>query len=175
MKIYTKTGDDGTTGLFTGERRSKADALFEALGTVDELNCAIGLALARMESGSRSVIIDVQSRLFDIGAVLATPGATKAKVERTKVTDADVEILERGIDEAMARVPPLKTFVLPGGHFGAAELHFARAVCRRAERLVVGLEGVDPTVARYLNRLSDYLFALALSVDKDHTPWIPRK
>lgn len=173
MKVYTKTGDDGTSGLYSGERRSKADAIFEALGAVDELNAAMGTL------DDTDFNREIQSRLFDIGAVIATPGRAKAKVEATKVTEVDVEELETRIDAMMAAVPKLTSFVLPRG-----PVHVARGACRRAERRVVDLGlGLETealaAAAKYLNRLSDYLFALALHDDHVHgrerVPWVPRR
>lgn len=179
MKIYTKTGDGGTSSLFTGERRPKHDPTFDALGTIDELNAALGLALARVGPKDRrvvEVVTTAQSRLFDLGATVATPGLLKKKVDDTKITPEDVRELETAIDAIDAPLPPLRAFVLPGGANGGAELHCARAVCRRAERSVVALGvDVDTHSLKYLNRLSDFLFVAARSVDPgSEVHWRPR-
>lgn len=167
MKIYTRRGDQGRTGLFGGGRVPKHDARVEAYGTIDELNAVLGRVLLSVEDeGSRNRLALVQHDLFSIGAVLATPG--EGLEERhphvPEIPASRVEEMERWIDEATDRVEPLKQFVLPGGARGAAELHVARTICRRAERRVVALaetEEVDGAILRYLNRLSDLLFAFA--------------
>ncbi len=168
MKIYTRSGDEGQTSLFGGQRVSKADLRVEAYGTVDELNAAIGLAeslIDDVEIGSQ--LQQIQSRLFDLGADLATP--TDGSSERTgaHVRRADAawaEGLEAAIDAAEGELQALNRFILPGGTPGAAALHVARTVCRRAERRVVVLsqqEDVNSAVLAYLNRLADLLFVLA--------------
>jgi cob(I)alamin adenosyltransferase len=165
MKIYTKTGDSGETGLFAGARVRKDDARIEAYGTVDELNAAIGLA--RCESLPPEIdqtTLRVQSELFSVGAELATPQPEKHGT--LLIGDEHVALLERAIDSLEAGLPPLKHFVLPAGSRGAAALHLARGVCRRAERRVVTLAGtpdanVSQRIIRYLNRLGDYLFVAA--------------
>jgi cob(I)alamin adenosyltransferase len=163
MKIYTRTGDDGTTGLYGGARTRKDDPRVEAYGTVDETNAAIGLArAAHLPREVDEVLAKTQSTLFDVGSVLATPAEKQASVPT--VDDADVLFLERAIDALEAGLPPLKTFVLPGGSEGAARLHVARTVCRRAERLVISMSDhvpVAPVIVRWLNRLSDLLFVQA--------------
>jgi cob(I)alamin adenosyltransferase len=176
MKIYTRTGDDGTTGLFGGARVSKADARVEAYGGVDETNAAIGLARAAgLPPAVDRVLAQVQVELFEVGGALATPTGKASKVA---VADPAVAALEGAIDEAEATLEPLKTFVLPGGSEGACRLHLARTVCRRAERAVVALaarEAVDGAVVRYLNRLSDLLFVLARATNRaagvGDVPW----
>jgi cob(I)alamin adenosyltransferase len=166
-RIYTRTGDAGTTGLGTGERRRKDDLRIEAYGTVDEANCAIGLA--RLTSASESALVDamllrIQNDLFDLGADLCTPPTDeKLEYEPLRIIDAQVERLEREIDELNSGLAPLRSFVLPGGTPSAAALHVARTVCRRAERLMVALAALpDETVGdpalKYVNRLSDFLF-----------------
>jgi cob(I)alamin adenosyltransferase len=180
MKIYTRTGDDGSTGLFGGGRVRKDDPRVEAYGTVDEANAAVGFArAARLEPAAEVVLARVQSSLFDVGARLAAPPEKAAKVPT--VTEADVKALEDAIDALDATLPPLKTFVLPGGSEPAARLHLARTVVRRAERSVVSLsasQAVDPTIVRYLNRLSDLLFVQARAANRSagvpDVPWAPR-
>jgi cob(I)alamin adenosyltransferase len=164
-RIYTRTGDDGTTGLGDGARVPKHDPRIEAYGTVDELSSAIGVALAQGGAGPLGPLLQaIQNELFDVGADLCVPGASG---ERLRIGPRYVERLERLIDEHNEPLGPLASFVLPGGTPRAAWLHFARCVCRRAERLVSELaarEGagrVNPEVLRYLNRLSDLLFVLA--------------
>jgi cob(I)alamin adenosyltransferase len=166
VKIYTKGGDAGETGLIDGSRVPKDDGRVAAYGEVDELSATIGLA--RAHSGNepvRLLLHAIQKDLFALGAQLADPqarvGTRKAKAA---VTAAQIEVLERAIDERQASLPPLQAFILPGGAPDAAFLHLARTVCRRAERAVVKLarrEKVDPLVIAYLNRLSDLLFVLS--------------
>lgn len=167
MKIYTRTGDQGTTALFGGERVTKSHPRIEAYGTVDEVNSAVGLArsLLRGEPGQDEldpVLARIQTDLFVLGADLATPSAAKPAVPRVEASH--VEHLEQEIDRFDGALPPLKHFILPGGTSAAATLHLARTVCRRAERLAVataGLESINEHVITYLNRLSDLLFVLA--------------
>jgi cob(I)alamin adenosyltransferase len=179
MKIYTKTGDSGQTGLFGGPRVWKDDARIEAYGTVDELNAVLGWARTEVGSGDLDVLLgEFQHQLFAIGAELATPEPEKLG---TKLTgEAQIASLEQAIDDWDAQLPPLKQFVLPGGSRGAAALHVARAVCRRAERRVVTLrrvagEPVGEPVAIYLNRLGDLLFVLARAANhragSGDVPW----
>jgi cob(I)alamin adenosyltransferase len=157
--IYTRTGDDGTTGLGTGDRVAKECARVEAYGTVDELNCCLGLVLASRDLPDPvlSCLQDIQQRLFDLGGELAVPG-------RDVLTSSDVSGLESALDDFNAALPPLKDFILPGGSESAARCHLARAVCRRAERRTWTLSRDEPVNAeslRYLNRLSDLLFVIA--------------
>jgi cob(I)alamin adenosyltransferase len=164
MKIYTKTGDDGTTSLFSGGRVSKTHLRVEAYGTVDELNSVIGVVRAyHPHTRTDAWLARVQRQLFDLGADLATPLDSKA--DWVVRMDADtVTWLEQSIDEMTAELPELKNFILPGGSLAAANLHVARTVCRRAERIVVQLQNQDllgDHVLNYLNRLSDFLFTLA--------------
>src|SRR5262245_56243902 len=141
VKIYTKTGDDGTTGLFGGGRVKKASARVEAYGTVDELNATIGVARAsKLDADSEAVLAAVQVDLFTLGAELACVPGKEAKLNMKLLDEADAERLEKAIDHAETFVPPLKYFVLPGGSAQAAALHLARTVCRRAERAVLALE-----------------------------------
>lgn len=167
MKIYTKTGDAGETGLFGGGRVAKDDARVRAYGDVDELNAALGAAAAQ-EPGDfeLAALQTIQRDLFAIGAELATPDPAK---QRAKVTAQQVEALERLIDAHEATLAPLKNFILPGGTPKAAALHVARTTCRRAERAVVSLardQQINPLIVHYLNRLSDLLFVLARAVNK---------
>lgn len=178
MKIYTKTGDKGTTALFGGKRVSKADLRIDAYGTVDELNAYIGLLRDQDVNNNRTdKLIAIQNNLFVMGSILATvPGDTKVKIP--SLQEADVEKLERSIDEMDRILPPMRSFVLPGGHPSVSTGHVARTVCRRAERLVVALDSAEPVaplVLKYLNRLSDYLFVLcrmmAAELKAEEVPW----
>jgi cob(I)alamin adenosyltransferase len=157
-RIYTRTGDDGSTGLGDGSRVEKDSARVAAYGTVDETNSAIGMVLSlELPTPVRDVLVSVQHQLFDLGGELCIPG-------HAAVFDADVERLERQLDAFNADLPALKDFILPGGGPAAAQCHLARTICRRAERGVVALsrtEAVRPEAIRYLNRLSDLLFVLA--------------
>ena len=165
-KIYTRTGDDGTTALGTGERRKKYDLRVAAYGTLDEANAAIGIA--RLHTGDDAALdaalAHVQNDLFDAGADLTTPGKGRGPAgARLTVTHAQVTWLESEIDRLNAELAPLKSFVLPGGSAAAAYLHLARTICRRGERLIAELkdkpgESVGDEVLKYVNRLSDFLF-----------------
>jgi len=165
-KIYTRTGDDGTTALGTGGRRKKYDLRIAAYGTVDETNAAIGIARLHTagDAALDAALARIQNDLFDVGADLCTPGRGKGPGgARLTVTDKQVAWLETEIDRLNAELAPLRSFVLPGGSPTAAYLHLARTICRRAERLTAQLkdkagESVAPEVLKYLNRLSDYLF-----------------
>jgi cob(I)alamin adenosyltransferase len=166
VKIYTKAGDAGETGLIDGSRVPKDDLRVTAYGEVDELNAVLGLARAHgSDRAVRMLLHDIQKDLFALGAQLADPQARiAARKKKAAVTPAQIEVLERAIDERQAAMPPLKAFLLPGGVPVAAVLHLGRTVCRRAERATVSLarrEKVDPLVVAYLNRLSDLLFVLA--------------
>lgn len=181
MKIYTKTGDEGTTALFGGKRVSKADLRIDTYGTIDELNSYIGLVRDQpINQNRKAILIEVQDRLFTIGSILATePGNTKVKIPA--LAPSDITQLEQEIDAMDTQLPPMKFFVLPGGHPSVSFGHVARTVCRRAERLTIALdqhEKVDPLVIQYLNRLSDYLFVLCRSMAHElqieETPWKPR-
>lgn len=180
MKLYTRTGDGGTTGLFGGARVSKGHPRIEAYGTVDETNACVGLVRALLPDLSDDlaarILAKVQDDLFVLGADLATPEGAKPVVPR--VTEAHVAQLEQWIDACNDPLPPLTSFVLPGGHPAAAQLHVARTVCRRAERLAVHaseLEPIGEQTVVYLNRLSDLLFALARwtnhATGTEETPW----
>ncbi|MDP9361952.1 MAG: cob(I)yrinic acid a,c-diamide adenosyltransferase [Acidobacteriota bacterium] len=176
MKIYTKTGDGGETSLFGGARVRKNDSRIEAYGTVDELNSFIGVARAAWPSSSFDGLFHtIQSDLFDIGAHLASPGTSRFAGPDA----ARVEALEQAIDAMESELAPLKLFILPGGSLAAAQLHVARTVCRRAERLVVALRDDDDATKAsitYLNRLSDFLFVAARYANHKHgvadVPWV---
>ena len=174
MKIYTKGGDTGETSLFDQTRVSKADARVDAYGEVDELNACLGLARAYLEGATVSSDLElIQRDLFAVGAMLADPASRiAARVQKARVTDADVTRLEHLIDRLEENLTPLKRFILPGGGPAGAALHLARTVCRRAERRVVGLgHAADPLVVIYLNRLSDLLFVMARAANqRAHTP-----
>ena len=189
MKVYTKTGDTGTTALFGGTRVPKHHIRIESYGTVDELNSHIGLIRDQDISDLyKNVLIEVQDRLFTVGAILATPPEKETlkngqpRLQNLGIVESDIEFLENEIDRMEEALPPITHFVLPGGHTTVSYCHIARCVCRRAERLAVHLNDIEPTderVIKYLNRLSDYLFVLArkLSHDlnADEVQWIPRK
>ncbi|MEM6522227.1 MAG: cob(I)yrinic acid a,c-diamide adenosyltransferase [Bacteroidota bacterium] len=181
MKVYTKTGDKGTTSLFGGSRVSKSHIRIDSYGTVDELNSYVGLLRDQSINANKiDLLIKIQDRLFTIGSILATePGNNKVKVP--ELLSSDVEDLERAMDEMDALLPEMKSFVLPGGHQSVSFCHIARCVCRRAERLVIELsqnEVVDNLVVQYLNRLSDYLFVLSRLMAQElkivETPWVPK-
>lgn len=189
MKVYTKTGDKGTTALFGGTRVPKYHIRIESYGTVDELNSHIGL-IRDQEIGIlyKNTLIEIQDRLFTVGAILATPpekGTLKngqPRLQNLGIIEADIEFLEKEIDTMEASLPQMTHFVLPGGHTTVSYCHIARCVCRRAERLAVHLHELEPTdelVIKYLNRLSDYLFVLArkltFDLHADEVQWIPRK
>ncbi|MEL1246292.1 cob(I)yrinic acid a,c-diamide adenosyltransferase [Flavobacterium sp. DGU11] len=189
MKVYTKTGDKGTTALFGGTRVPKHHIRIESYGTVDELNSHIGLIRDQdINPNYKKILERVQDRLFTVGAILATPPDKevlkngKERLNIPKISEADIELLENEIDAMETELPPMTHFVLPGGHTTVSYCHIARCVCRRAERLSVHLHELEPTdtmVLTYLNRLSDYLFVLArkLSHDlkADEVKWIPEK
>lgn len=180
-RIYTRTGDDGTTGLVDGTRRAKHDARMEAIGAVDEANSALGLAVVALSGlACVSVLIRIQNDLFDLGADLATPGSDFAPSEMVlRIVPAQAAWLEQQIDTANSGAPPLTSFVLPGGSEGAARLHVARASVRRAERAMTALaaaEPVNPAALAYINRLSDYLFVQARAVNAGadgDVLWVP--
>ncbi|HRQ76409.1 MAG TPA: cob(I)yrinic acid a,c-diamide adenosyltransferase [Phycisphaerales bacterium] len=186
MKLYTRTGDDGSTGLFGGQRVGKDHPRVNAYGTVDELNACIGLAAAACDASRPlhaqylRIFSQLQSRLFDIGADLATPEGDKHESKIMRITDSHVSEVEAWIDAIDGGNAPMKSFVLPGGTELAARLHLARTVCRRAERLVIALgrdEAVSEGAVVYLNRVSDLLFAMARRANADagvaDIPWTP--
>ena len=181
-KIYTRTGDDGTTGLGTGERRVKSDLRIEAFGTVDELNGTIGMARLHTDGALDAMLATIQNDLFDLGADLATPEtAEPLPYERLAIIPSQVDRLEREIDAMNAELEPLRSFILPAGSPASAHLHLARTVARRAERLMVALartegEIVSGAALTYVNRLSDHLFVAArIANDKGHADvlWVP--
>ena len=183
-RIYTRTGDKGSTALANGERRSKADLRVETYGTVDETNACIGLARLHAEPALDAMLARIQNDLFDLGADLATPeGREKPAYEPLRIVAAQVTRIEAEIDALNADIAPLKSFVLPGGSPAAAALHLARTVCRRAERLAVALaaiegETVSPEALQYLNRLSDFLFVASRTANANGAAdvlWVPGK
>lgn len=182
MKIYTKTGDDGTTGLFGGTRVQKHSPRVDAYGTVDETNATLGVARATgLDPDADTLLSEVQGALFTLGAELSTAPGKEKNLKMRLVSDGDIALLEQGIDRTETTLPPLKNFVLPGGTPQSAALHLARTVCRRAERAVLGLSDPAPRreVVVYLNRLSDLLFVLARREnhrqDVADVPWNPRE
>lgn len=180
MKIYTKTGDDGTTSLFGGKRVSKADLRIDTYGTVDELNSWVGVLRDQAVNQSRKeILIEIQDRLFTVGSTLATEPGTKVKIPL--LAEKDIEFLEKQIDKMELDLAPMRFFVLPGGNQAISFGHVVRTVCRRAERLAIALnqtEPINPLVIKYLNRLSDYLFVLCRAMTNElkaeETPWKPR-
>jgi cob(I)alamin adenosyltransferase len=189
MKVYTKTGDSGTTALFGGTRVPKDNIRIESYGTVDELNSYIGLIRDQdMNQHYKEILIEIQDRLFTVGAILATPQDKEVmkngelRLKNLGIIESDIELLEKEIDEMEDSLPQMTHFVLPGGHTTVSYCHVARCVCRRAERLAVHLsheEPIDEMAVKYLNRLSDYLFVLARKLTSDlkadEVKWIPRK
>jgi len=185
-RIYTRTGDDGTTALGTGERRKKHDLRIAAYGTIDELNACLGIARLHTSDAAQvdAMLARIQNDLFDLGADLCTPAQDKGKGPggaRLAVTDAQVTRLEQEIDALNADLAPLRSFVLPGGTPAAAYLHLARTVCRRGERLMVELaerpgEEVSAPALKYVNRLSDFLFVASRFLNRkgaDDVLWVP--
>jgi cob(I)alamin adenosyltransferase len=183
MKIYTKTGDKGNTSLIGGTKVPKSDIRIDTYGTVDELNSWIGLINDQLaDEEFRPVLKEIQDRLFTIGSSLATDADKEPKMKLPDLHAADIEFLEKKIDEMTAQLPTMKSFILPGGHVAVSSIHVTRCVCRRAERLAVGMQQhelfVDQQVIQYLNRLSDYLFTLARyagqKLGAEEIPWKPR-
>jgi cob(I)alamin adenosyltransferase len=179
VKLYTKTGDDGTTGLFGGGRVPKASARVNAYGTVDELNACLGVArAAKLAEATDTLLASVQSDLFVLGAELACVPGKEDKMKMRLLDASDAARLEAAIDVSEGGLPALTAFVLPGGSSQAAALHLARTVCRRAEREVLGSGDVRAELVVYLNRLSDLLFSLAraenVRLGVADVPWAPR-
>jgi cob(I)alamin adenosyltransferase len=177
-KIYTRTGDDGTTGLGDGQRRLKSDLRVEAYGTVDEANACIGMARLHTAGHAEidAMLMRIQNDRFDLGADLATPDTGKPLgYEPLRIVQSQVDRIEADIDALNARLTPLKSFVLPGGSPAAANLHLARTVARRAERLMVALaqnpaERINPVAIKFVNRVSDFLFVAARAVNQGAAP-----
>ncbi|WP_296636794.1 cob(I)yrinic acid a,c-diamide adenosyltransferase [Polaribacter sp.] len=189
MKIYTKTGDEGTTALFGGTRVKKYNLRIDSYGTVDELNAYIGLIKdQKIEDATKNSLLKIQNELFTLGAMLATPPeketlkSGKERLNIPKINSNSIEFLEDEIDAMDSELPQMTHFILPGGHQAVSFCHVARCVCRRAERLCVELndeEAINSDILKYLNRLSDYLFVLARMLSKqlqvDEIKWIPTK
>lgn len=183
-KIYTKTGDKGKTSLIGGTKVPKSHLRIEAYGTIDELNSYIGLCKDIVDdTDSQKMLLEIQDRLFTIGSSLACDPIKAPRLRIPDLLEADVELLEKEMDRMSESLPPMKSFVLPGGHRTISHLHIARCVARRAERCCVRLEleslEVDALLLKYLNRLSDYLFILsrftALQLNAEEIPWKPRQ
>ena len=178
MKIYTRTGDDGSTGLYGGGRVAKCDLRIDAFGVVDELNAQLGVVrTVELPVNCDAILSLLQNRMFDIGAELATPQAVEHGT--AYLQEADVARVESWIDELETPLPALQTFILPGGTPAAAALHLARCICRRAERRVVALAQTSPVreiVIHYLNRVGDLLFVMARAVNQElghaDVPWL---
>jgi len=189
MKIYTKTGDKGTTALFGGTRVSKHHIRIDSYGTIDELNAWLGLIRDQeIASHSKKLLAVIQDKLFTIGAILATDPekallkSGKERLNIPKINASDIELLEMEMDAMNESLPPMTHFILPGGHTTVSYCHIARTVCRRAERMATQLfekEPFEENVLSYINRLSDYLFVLARKLSKDlkadEIKWIPEK
>ena len=189
MKIYTKTGDKGTTALFGGTRVPKHHIRIESYGTIDELNAYLGLIRDQdMDETHKKMLIQIQDRLFTVGAILATDPKKallkngKQRLNIPKISMYDIEQLEQTIDTMEASLPPMTHFILPGGHQTVSFCHIARTVCRRAERMATHLNAIEPFQPEtlvYINRLSDYLFILArklsFELNANEIKWIPKK
>jgi len=182
FKIYTKTGDQGKTSLIGGTRVSKNHIRIESYGTVDELNSFIGLLADHLQDKhNKSILREIQDRLFTIGSSLASDPEKNIKMKIPVLLDEDIAVLEREIDSMEEKLEPMKSFILPGGHVTVSTAHIARCVCRRAERNCVALQEIEPVeslILKYLNRLSDYLFVLARysghQLGAEEIPWKPR-
>lgn len=189
MKIYTKTGDKGTTALFGGTRVPKHHIRIESYGTIDELNSHLGMLRdQKIDEHSHEIILLIQERLFTIGSILATDPekatlkSGKQRLDIPRISSEDIELLENEMDKMNEELPAMTHFVLPGGHQTVSVCHISRCVCRRAERLASALNDLEPfekEVLQYLNRLSDYLFVLARKLSHDlqakEIQWIPKK
>ncbi|MGB7786614.1 MAG: cob(I)yrinic acid a,c-diamide adenosyltransferase [Salinimicrobium sp.] len=189
MKIYTKTGDKGTTALFGGTRVPKHHIRIDSYGTVDELNSNIGMLRDQeVDDHTHDILLLIQERLFTLGSILATDPekavlkSGKQRLDIPKISAEDIELLEKEMDSMNEDLPEMTHFILPGGHQTVSVCHITRCVCRRAERLATALHEIEPfdeLVLQYLNRLSDYLFVLARKLSKDlqakEIPWIPKK
>lgn len=183
MKIYTKTGDKGTTALFTGKRVPKYHIRIESYGTLDELNSWLGLIRDQdIDEHHQHVLTKIQDKLFTLGAILATEPTKDNRLKIPRIVETDSQLLEKEIDAMNETLPPMTHFILPGGHTTVSYCHVARTVCRRAERMITLLheeEALPDSVLAYINRLSDYLFVLARKLSKDlkakEVKWIPEK
>lgn len=182
-KIYTKTGDQGKTTLIGGTKVPKSHIRIEAFGTVDELSSYIGLVSDNLSDGHSKIILkEIQDRLFTINSSLACDPDKEPSMKIPDLKESDIEMLEKEIDKISNELPPMKNFILPGGHVAVSTTHVARCVCRRAERCCVNMQQhemfVEPLIIKYLNRLSDYLFMLARYVahllNVEEIPWKPR-
>ncbi len=181
MKIYTRTGDDGTTGLIGGSRVKKYDLRLEAYGTVDELNSYLGVVRSFQTNLHADHILEqIQNKLFVIGAHLASEDSITLVKKQMPLSEKDIVLLEKEMDEMNEQIPELRNFILPGGSQANSFCHVSRTVCRRAERLIVELfekTDVDPNLVKYINRLSDYLFVLSRKISKDQNVpemlWFP--
>ncbi|WP_422348566.1 cob(I)yrinic acid a,c-diamide adenosyltransferase [Flagellimonas sp.] len=183
MKIYTKTGDKGTTALFTGKRVPKHHIRIESYGTIDELNSFLGLLRDQdMDGHTKDVLSLIQNKLFTVGAILATEPTKENRLKIPRISDEDIHLLEKEMDYMNEELPEMTHFILPGGHTTVSYCHIARTVCRRAERMISYLHENDPvpeSLLSYINRLSDYLFVLARKLSKElqaeEVKWIPEK
>lgn len=183
FKIYTKTGDSGKTSLIGGTKVSKSHLRIDSYGTVDELNSFIGLVSDHItDTHSKTILKEVQDRLFTIGSSLACDPEKETKMKIPDLKEEDIVLLENEMDRMDETLPEMKSFILPGGHIAVSTAHVARCVCRRAERICVNMKEqdlfVDPLVIKYLNRLSDYLFILSRYIGHllgaEEIPWKPR-
>ena len=183
IKIYTKTGDQGTTSLIGGTKVSKSHLRIESYGTIDELNSWIGFINDQIKKKKvKKILAEIQDRLFTIGSSLACDPDKETKLKIPDLKETDVTLLEEEMDKMNAKLPEMKSFILPGGHPTVSAIHITRCVCRRTERLCVLLQQnnmfVDPLIIKYLNRLSDYLFVLARFISHElkvkEIPWKPR-
>ena len=183
MKIYTKTGDQGSTSLFTGTRVPKHHIRIESYGTVDELNSVLGLVRDQeMDKHSKESLMHIQDKLFTVGAILATEPKKDNRLKIPRIEEEDIQFLEQEIDQMNEELAPMTHFILPGGHPSVSYCHVARTTCRRAERMISYLHEKEPVpenVIAYMNRLSDYLFVLARKLSKllnaEEIKWIPKK
>ncbi|RDY61011.1 cob(I)yrinic acid a,c-diamide adenosyltransferase [Flagellimonas nanhaiensis] len=183
MKIYTKTGDKGTTALFTGTRVPKHHIRIESYGTIDELNSHLGLLRDQdIDPNSAEILVLIQQKLFTVGSILATEPKKKERLKISKINDDDIQLLENEMDKMNETLPQMTHFILPGGHPTVSYCHIARTICRRAERMISYLHETEPvpeSLLAYINRLSDYLFVLARKLSKDlnaqEVKWIPEK
>lgn len=171
FKVYTKTGDDGTTGLVGGTRVKKFDVRLEAYGTVDELNASIGVLRSyKLSDGDTELLIQIQNKLFNIGSILASNEKGEASTAMLAITEKNIQVLEIAIDKFEDNLPVLTHFILPGGDLAVAQCHIARTVCRRAERRILEFSEqapVQPEIIKYINRLSDFLFVLSRKITSE--------